>query len=268
MKINLKDYCCQGVDREVETVTITHEQLSIPVEGTSCKTLVFSPLGNRPSHPIIALIGVTPGSQADLFRRLLQSGKSPDEAAHIAAFSSGQDEIKAILRAHGFAERLGLDLDAYPSLNDNPNILTTSVMKCSIQDSGDYRFASPDLIKLAPARHCARKRLLPDLKAHTQTLRAAVVFGDDAWAMMQQMMIGESTLGQTIEELGIKLFHMPHFSTCTQRRDIYKQPANMVDAFIEQKALQGKLSFPRYRPKADAMRAAVCDALDSICSSP
>ena len=50
-----------------------------------------------------------------------------EAAARKAAFQGAQIEIKQLLVAHGFAERLGISLDG--DLNEDPEILTTSVVK-------------------------------------------------------------------------------------------------------------------------------------------
>ena len=124
-EIKLSDYCCQGGDKRIDTSKFGPSDLTLAVRGN--RELRFSPLGNSPSTPRVALVGITPGCQSEAFARYLRSF-SVHDAAKRAAFEGAQTQIKEILRAHGFAASIGLDLSG--DFNDNPAIFTTSLVKC------------------------------------------------------------------------------------------------------------------------------------------
>src|ERR1700674_1904098 len=113
-KFRLGDYCCQAGDTLIDPYAFDLDSLVISRHGKS--SLRFSPLGNKPSTPKLALVGITPGSQSEVFARLLRS-YSVEVAAKKAAFAKGQAQIKELLNAHGFAKQLGIDLTG--DLNDN-----------------------------------------------------------------------------------------------------------------------------------------------------
>jgi hypothetical protein len=80
--IRLGDFCCQGGTRSVDTANLGPNDLVLAREGKT--ELRFSPLGNRPSRPKLALVGITPGGQSEKFEKsLLQLGveRAAKEAA-------------------------------------------------------------------------------------------------------------------------------------------------------------------------------------------
>src|SRR6266851_9969622 len=57
----LSDYCCQATEKRIDPYAFDPDSLIIARRGKNI--LRFSPLGNNPSEPTLALVGITPGSQ-------------------------------------------------------------------------------------------------------------------------------------------------------------------------------------------------------------
>lgn len=82
-EIRLDDFCCQGDGRSLNSATFTDSDLVISRRGN--RELIFSPLGNQPTSPRVALVGITPGGQSKKFAEYLRS-MSVEDAASQAAF--------------------------------------------------------------------------------------------------------------------------------------------------------------------------------------
>ena len=170
-KIQLGKYCCQGGTKIIDTEDFKNEDLVIASCGK--RILLFSPLGNRPEEPVLALVGITPGSQSEVFAGLLRS-RSVESAASAAAFAKGQDAIKSLLMAHDFATSIGVDLSG--DLNQNPKILTTSLVKCCLKVDGSYQYKAPDIVASPEATYCLSNRFVPDMEKYP-SLKWIVLFG-------------------------------------------------------------------------------------------
>jgi hypothetical protein len=127
------DHCCQGGEHGLSLGPFSLDDLTIAEEGN--RRLRFAPLGNRPAHPLVALVGITPGGQMERFAASLAT-MGVKAAAHQAAFYGARTDIKKLLRAHGLASHMGVGLDG--DLNENPDILTTSIVKCCLMVDEGY----------------------------------------------------------------------------------------------------------------------------------
>jgi hypothetical protein len=249
-EIDLAVHCCQGTGT-LKAGPFDLDALTIAVEGA--RRLRFAPLGNRPVAPRLALVGITPGGQIERFADALAT-MSVEEAASHAAFHGAQTEIKQLLRAHGFAETLGISLEG--DLNGNPDVLTTSVVKCCLMVDDGYRFAAPDIAASPAANHCATKRLVGELCAYP-TLRWVVVFGKPAWEAMHELqMEGRSVIG-LLRDHGLTVVQFPHFAQNFQQRALF----TCVDE-QEAKLLRDKPDYAKYADAARRMRSQVLRELE------
>ncbi|TAM33536.1 MAG: hypothetical protein EPN68_01095 [Rhodanobacter sp.] len=241
--IDLGEHCCQGTGR-LKAGPFELDALTIAQEGA--RRLRFAPLGNRPVAPRLALVGITPGGQIERFADALAT-MSVEEAASHAAFYGAQTEIKQLLRAHGFAESLEISLES--DLNDNPDILTTSVVKCCLMVDDGYRFAAPDIAASPAANLCATERLVGELCAYP-TLRWVVVFGRPAWEAMHELEIeGKSVLG-LLRDHGLTVIQFPHFAQNFQQRALFACSSEQ-----EAELLRDKPDYAKYADAASRMRS-------------
>jgi hypothetical protein len=216
------------------------------------RKLRFAPLGNRPEAPRLALVGITPGGQVERFASLLAT-ESVKSAEKHAAFHGKQTEIKQLLAAHGFAERLGISLEG--DLNDNPEILTTSVVKCCLMVDEGYKFAAPDIAASAAATRCATERLVGELRSFP-TLRWVVIFGRPAWEALHELQIAGESIIDVLRAHGLVLLQFPHFAQNFQQRVLFT--CNEVE---ETKLLGEKPDHAKYAGAARAMRSALLQVL-------
>lgn len=248
--IRFGDYCCQGGEICVDRRSLTLASLEIARRGRS--SLRFSPLGNAPHEPRLALVGITPGSQSEVFAELLRT--VPIEvAARKAAFAKGQTQIKELLQAHGFAARLGLDLTG--DLNDNPAVLTTSLVKCCLMVDGSYKYKAPDIAANPEATFCVTNRFVSEI-LRFPTLRWVVIFGDPGWEAVNTLKRDGLTIRGFLQTRGIEVLNFPHFAQNFQQRAIF-----CLKAQDEAEYLRLKPGHRAYAPVAQKMRAALLAAL-------
>ena len=92
--VRFSEHCCQASASGLEAGEFTLEDLTMVVEGP--RRLRFSPLGNRPERPRVALVGITPGGQVEKFATYLAE-MDVTTAAKKAAFEGSQGAIKELL---------------------------------------------------------------------------------------------------------------------------------------------------------------------------
>jgi hypothetical protein len=243
--VRFADHCCQGIG-ELKAGSFAMDDLTMQSEGS--RRLRFAPLGNRPEAPRVALVGITPGGQIERFASLLAT-ESVESAAKLAAFHGKQTEIKQLLAAHGFAERVGISLEG--DLNDNPDILTTSVVKCCLMVDEGYKFAAPDIAASAAATRCATERLVGELRS-SRTLRWVVIFGKPAWDALHELRIAGDRIIDVLRAHGLVVLQFPHFAQNFQQRVLFA--CNDAE---EKELLDEKPDHAKYAGAARAMRSAL-----------
>lgn len=199
-----------------------------------------------------ALVGITPGSQSEVFARLLRSC-SVELAAKKAAFAKGQEQIKELLNAHGFAKQLSIDVSG--DLNDNPALLTTSLVKCCLMVDGRYKYKSPDIAASPEAKFCACNRFVADITRHP-TLKWVVIFGEAGWEAINLLRVGSRTICQHLEAQQIEVLNFPHFAQNFQQRAIFKLRPEQEESYFKEHPTHRS-----YAPAAQRMRAALFSAL-------
>lgn len=250
--IDFAEHYCQGTGR-LDAGSFGMDDLTIATEGP--RRLRFAPLGNRPVAPRLALVGITPGGQIERFASLLAT-ESIEVAASKAAFDGAQSAIKQLLVAHGFAERTGISLDG--DLNENPDILTTSVVKCCLMVDDGYRFAAPDIAASPTASRCATERLISELCSYS-TLRWVVVFGKPAWDALHELRIDGHSVIEALRAHGLVVVRFPHFAQNFQQRALFA-----CDKTMEAALLAEKPDYAKYVMGARSMRHALLAELEAI----
>jgi len=249
-RFRLNDYCCQATDRFIDPYAVNPDSLIIARRGKN--VLRFSPLGNNPTQPTVALVGITPGGQSEVFARLLGSC-SVELAAKKAAFAKGQKQIKDLLDAHGFARQLGLDLSG--DLNDNPSLFTTSLVKCCLMVGGNYKYRAPDIVASPEARFCVCNRFVADIRKYP-TLKWVVIFGEAGWEAINLLTVGSRTIYQNLEAQEIEVLNFPHFSQNFQQRAIFRLLPEQEEIYFKDHP-----TARAYAPAARKMRAALLSAM-------
>jgi hypothetical protein len=240
--VDFAEHCCQG-SGHLDAGSFGIDDLTMATEGR--RRLRFAPLGNRPVAPRLALVGITPGGQIERFASLLAT-ESIEVAARKAAFDGAQSAIKQLLAAHGFAERIGVSLDG--DLNENPGILTTSVVKCCLMVDDGYRFAAPDIAASPAATRCATERLIGELCSYS-TLRWVVVFGKPAWDALHELRIDGRSVMEALRTHGLVVVQFPHFAQNFQQRALFA-----CDVAAEASLLVEKPDYAKYAMGSRSMR--------------
>lgn len=155
--------------------------------------------------------------------------------------------------AHGLAMRTGVTLEG--DLNDNPSILTTSIVKCCLMVDDGYRFSAPDIAASAAATHCATERFVKDVLSYP-TLQWIFVFGEPGWAALNELRSEGRSLMDILRNAGLKVLQLPHFAQNFQQRQLF-----VCSTSAEADLLEAKPDFAKFAPAARRMREAVLQAL-------
>lgn len=249
-KVRLSEYCCQGADRTLDTLQFSSSDLRIATRGS--RELIFSPLGNEPVTPRVALVGITPGGQSEAFERYLRFLCVPD-AAKRAAFEGAQDQIKKLLFAQGFAQSIGLTLTG--DLNDNPDIFTTSLVKCCLKVNGSYKYKAPEIAASPEAIHCVTNRFLADIERYP-SLQWIIIFGDPGWEAVTTLTVNGLSILEHLKNMGAEVLNFPHFAQNFQQRAIFCLREDEEDEYLTRNP-----KHVPYAPKARRMRAALLAAI-------
>jgi hypothetical protein len=244
------DYCCQGGEHGLSPGPFGLDELTVMQEDN--RRLRFSPLGNQPEHPTVALVGITPGGQIERFAKNLAAMDVPT-AARQAAFHGAQTGIKALLQAHGLANHMKLTLEG--DLNENPEILTTSIVKCCLMVDNGYRFGAPDIAASAAATYCATKRFIDELLAYP-SLKWVMIFGEPGWNALHELQRDGQLLIDVLRGAGLSVLQMPHFAQNFQQRALF-----CCSPVAEAGLLEQKPEYEKFAPAARRMRDAVLQVI-------
>jgi hypothetical protein len=253
--VKLSDHCCQGGDGSINPDAFSIEDLTIETLGE--RSLRFSPLGNLPRAPTIALVGITPGSQSEKFADYLRE-MPIEKAAAKAAFGNASDQanIKAMLRANGFADALNLHIP--DDLNDSPDIWTTSLVKCCVKRAEGYEYKAPVLANTTWATTCIERRFLPDIERF-ESLRYVIVFGKPGWAAVTGIEVQGSRVLDWLSRRNLTVLNFPHFSQNFGERALFECPPGQEAPIL--------LAHPTYRRnlgRASELRSAVLREVQRI----
>lgn len=248
--ISLAAHCCQGGDKRIDTLACAPSDLTLAVRGNH--ELRFSPLGNTPKTPRVALVGITPGGQSEAFARYMKH-LTVLEAAKRAAFEGAQNQIRGLLKSQNFASRIKLDLTG--DLNDNPEIFTTSLVKCCLMVNGSYKYKAPDIAASPEATFCVTNRFWADIRSFP-TLQWIIIFGEPGWEAVTTLKVEGQTLLQRLRQTGAEVLNFPHFAQNFQQRAIF-----CLEEDQEARYLSENPKHVPYASKARAMRAALQAAL-------
>lgn len=252
-KILVKDFCCAESDKEVPRYPSSIDELEITSEDT--RRMLFAPLGNIPEAPKLAVVGITPGSQVKKFKQFLQT-HSVIDAARMAAFGGAEAVIRELLEAHGFLRALRATYKG--SINDSPDIFTTSLVKCCMINDGSYKFDAPDIESFLMARRCVTERFIRDVERY-RTLTHIAIFGAPGWSAINGIQVDGRTVFDLLTGRGIKVLNFPHFAQNYQQRELFKL-APEEDAAV----LSGKPHLKPYYVAAKIMRDAVRNEVKRI----
>lgn len=245
-----KDYCCQGGHKALPAGDFRLGDLTIAEEDR--RRLRFSPLGNRPKHPKVALVGITPGGQVERFAANLAK-MDVSTAVSDAAFNGAQSAIKELLNAHGLARHIGVALDG--DLNKNDDVLTTSIVKCCLMVDENYRFSAPDIAASASATYCATTRFVDEILSYP-TLKWVLIFGGPGWDALHELRRDGSRLIDILQRAGLKVLQLPHFAQNFQQRALFALSSGEETGFI-----QSRPDYAKYAPGARGMRDAVLKSI-------
>lgn len=251
----MDQYCCQEGQRFVSKGPSSIDELEVQSEAGGTRRMLFAPLGNSPISPKLALVGITPGSQVEKFRRFLQTNDVA-ASARLAAFSGAEKSIRELLDAHGFLRALGISYAG--SVNDCPEIFTTSLVKCCMTVNGSYKYKAPDIKASPMAIRCVTNRFIADIERY-DTLSHVAIFGAPGWEALKTISIGGLTVLERLQARGLTVLNFPHFAQNFQQRTIFQLEPDQDEVF-----LQRKPGYLRYYSGAIAMRSGVIRERDRL----
>lgn len=251
--IRVADYCCQGGEKVINQRRFTPSDLVISREGN--RELVFSPLGNRPRTPKLALVGITPGAQSEKFASLLRHN-DVETAARKSAFAGAQETIKTLVTAHGFLKAVSIDCPV--DLNESDEIFTTSLVKCCLKVDGSYKYAAPDIAASNAASYCVANRFIRDIERF-ESIRHIVIFGERGWEAVNFLRHQNLPIKEYFESRRIRVLNMPHFAQNFQQRAIY-----LLSRSEDERYFRTKPEHRRYWAKADVMRQSITDEINRL----
>ena len=217
--------------------------------------MLFAPLGNSPVSPRLAVVGITPGGQVERFRRFLGT-HDVTTSARLAAFSGAETEIRQLLEAHGFLRSLGIAYSG--SINDCPEIFTTSLVKCCMTVNGSYKYKAPDIDASPMATRCVTKRFLTDIERYS-TLSHIAIFGAPGWDALTTIRVEGISVLERLKKRGLTVLNFPHFAQNYQQRAIFRLKPHLDEAFLQRNA-----KYRPYYPAAAAMRSAILSEVDRL----
>ena len=256
--IRVSEYCCAGGKKEVPRHPSCIDDLEIQSEDGRKKRMLFAPLGNSPVAPRLAVVGITPGGQVERFFSLLPT-HGVAKSAHLAAFSGADTAIKQLLEAHGFLATLGISYCG--SINDCPDIFTTSLVKCCMTVNGSYKYKAPDIEASEMATRCVTRRFVGDIDQY-QSMSHIAIFGAPGWDAIRAIKVDGISILDRLRGRGLRVLNFPHFSQNYQQRALFRLFPDKDAAFLKDK--------PKYRPYhagAAEMRSAVLSEVKRLQSS-
>lgn len=255
--LRLGEYCCQAHGKVIDERKFKDDDLIIAREAS--RTLVFSPLGNKPRFPKLAIVGITPGAQSEKFAKLLKEGVGVELAARRSAFHGAHKTIRELLEAHGFLDALGIPSPA--DVNESDAIFTTSLVKCCLKVDGSYKWAAPEIAASDLASNCVVKRFVFDIGEYP-TISHIIIFGEPGWDALSLLKFGGVSIKTHFENCGIRVLNLPHFAQNYQQRAIYKlHPSN------DEVYFRAKPENRSYYLKASNMRSRIIEEVNRLASS-
>jgi hypothetical protein len=231
------------------------DELEIQSEDGGRKRMLFAPLGNSPAAPRLAVVGITPGGQVERFSRLLRT-HDVTTSARLAAFSGAETAITQLLEAHGFLHSLGIAYSG--SINDCPDVFTTSLVKCCMTVNGSYKYKAPDIDASEMATRCVTRRFITDIEGYN-TLSHVAIFGAPGWDALKTIRVEGKSVLERLRARGLIVLNFPHFAQNYQQRAIFRLEPLQDEAFLRRN--------PKYRPYysgATEMRSAVLSEIKRI----
>lgn len=253
--ILVEQYCCTDGQKLVPRQPSSIDELEIQSEDGGSKRMLFAPLGNSPVTPRLAVVGITPGGQVERFRRLLQT-HDVITSARLAAFSGAETEIRQLLEAHAFLQSLGIAYSG--SINDCPDIFTTSLIKCCMTVNGSYKYKAPDIDASKMATRCVTRRFITDIEGYN-TLSHVAVFGAPGWDALNTIRVEGKSVLERLRARGLTVLNFPHFAQNYQQRAIFQLEALHDETFLQLN--------PKYRPyyfAATQMRSAILSEVERL----
>lgn len=244
-----------GGQKEVPRHPRSIDDLEIQSEDGGRKRMLFAPLGNSPVAPRLAVVGITPGGQVERFSRLLPT-HGVAKSAHLAAFSGADTAIKQLLEAHGFLATLGITYSS--SINDCPDIFTTSLVKCCMTVNGNYKYKAPDIEASKMATRCVTQRFISDMERY-HSLSHIAIFGAPGWDALKAINVDGTSILEHLSARGLRVLNFPHFAQNYQQRSIFQLSPVEDAAFLQRN--------PKYRPYysvAAEMRSAVLNEVKRL----
>ncbi len=228
--VRLGDFCCQAGNKQLNLRRFRQDDLLL--NSSDGLDLIFSPLGNLPLHPKIALVGITPGGQWKRFAKYL-SRYGVAVAARKAAFAGARQKILKLLKAHGLADALGIKIGSNPDdLFEGEHVLTTSLAKCClISNDKRYKYSAPDLVATSRAQYCIEHRFMSEIKSRHETLTHLIIFGQAAEDATSTCVAG-TTVKERLQAMGLRILRLPHFAQNQQQIKIYGLDPSEYDAYF------------------------------------
>jgi hypothetical protein len=189
---------------------LSQNDLLLATQGS--RSWYFSLIGNTPSHPKLALVGLCPAhSQLHTLVKEYNGGLSFLDAAGAASFSGTiRSNLIKLLKKIDLDKEYDLVLDDSFDPNTSPLILTTSLVKCASLKEGKDRSAAYNPLSFETSRLCLRHRFVSDMLSYP-SLEKIIVFGKIAEsALSTPLLENNQSIKDFLESKGLQCIFLPH----------------------------------------------------------
>jgi hypothetical protein len=170
-------------------------------------------ISNAPDlNPRVAVVGLSPGgNQIDEFRNVYSVKKNYVAASIDGAFAGLHQDIIAMFKGLGIAEKFDLRFPNPNSIARDPDIFGTSLVACaslwSDGSSDDFNLAD-----FEPARRCMTMRFVKEILNPAFTrLSHVFILGIEGWKAIQTVKMREDiTVLQHLQDHGKTVLMLPH----------------------------------------------------------
>jgi len=178
----------------------------------SDRTLYFSIVGNKPKNPVVALVGICPGSnQLDKFISGYQEGLSLQNSAIESGFSKLGNNLKAMLNVLRIDRIIQEEISSDYNLNHSEKFLVTSLVKCASLRDGKKPSQSFDPSRFEMTKRCVINRFLLDiLNPNFTNLKLIFIMGKDGWTAINTIKTDNKIIKDYLESKGKILVQIPH----------------------------------------------------------
>ena len=211
--VNSKDFCkmyCNGKSIEIPINGVLKKEDLIILKEEKRK-IYFSIVGNNPTNPKVALVGLCPGSSqlGTLINSYNKKGLSFEKSAQTSGFSKISKNLAKMLRKIGIDSYLKKDISDDFKFNEDADFLTTSLVKCASLSEGKSPSKQFNILKFDSTKLCFINRFIEDIKKY-DSLKKIIILGKIGEYAVNEKLIDGKSVKQILEKMDKEVLFIPH----------------------------------------------------------